>query len=108
MTDAMLRLARAVYPEWEWKVDEGRPYRMVRIDRYEIFAPDGHDAQYSMASRQFCDVLAWALDNGINVRDDEVFWYPTIETIRAERISHDGTASGIRAAVVEAARRVVK
>lgn len=58
-------------------------------------------------SDQFVGVLAWALVNGVNIRSDNVFWYPTPESCRFERIDHDGTAAGLRKAVTEAGMRVV-
>ena len=109
MTYAMLRLARAVYPEKAFIVNDGRVYSI-----YCEFDPANN-------SEQFVDVLAWLL------RQRPMHWYDGEErrvwielvagqihkTIYAEgeyitlqTWNHDCTPAGIRAAVVEAAVRV--
>lgn len=98
-TKQLLGLAMAVYPDSEWKMDGGLPYRMVRTDRYEIFAPHGDERQYSMAMHQFCDVLAWLLRKGVVIYPASIVWKCDFQ--------HDGTADGLRQAVTDAAVRVM-
>lgn len=105
--ESLLALARAVYPDYEWKIDGNYPYRMVRMDRYVIFNPAGDDRQYQGASECFVALLCWGMRNGINIRNDEVFWYQGHNDLIAKRISHDNTPASLRAAIVQAAGRVV-
>jgi len=105
----LLRLARAVYPDKPWQVDEERTIPFLGNGMY--FYPEHFDSQ-------FIDTLAWLSKNVccqrfrhgfLELRPLAVVFSIAAsgDDSRAVAIDHDGTASGIRAAVVEAAVRVV-
>lgn len=104
--ESLLALAKAVYPDYEWKMDGNYPYRMVRTDRYVIFNPAGDDRQYQGASECFVALLCWAMQNGINPRDDHVFYYIG-DSIRPNFVDHDNSPESFRNSLVQAACRVV-
>lgn len=97
MTDTMLRLARAVYPQHKWQqTADGEVFASFRVIPFD----PANNAD------QFCDVLAWLVDALPDLHIAKCSVTYSRNGFHIER--HDGTASGIRAAVVEAARRVVK
>lgn len=109
MTDAMLRLARAVYPQYEWTMYGSYPYRECETE-FERMVCTAVLFDPANNADQFCDVLAWmASRNHIELYDDSVLTNAPVDgEINLITISHDGTGAGIRAAAVEAATRVVK
>ena len=107
--NAMLELANAVYPDQPWKVDEERtiPYLGNGMYFYPEHFPE-----------QAWDVLAWLLcHRGERPHRHheltpwhvkEVYFTDDNEPINASVTMHDGTAAGIRKAIVHAALRCVE
>lgn len=101
MSEAMLRLARAVYgADAAWR-DGSEPRVYVRKDygAIEIFDPANN-------YEQAWEVLAWLLR--VNAAAFDIDGHRVHGYVGANPITckHNGTPSGIRAAVVEAAARV--
>lgn len=125
MTDAMLRLARAVYgeaahvgPHYDNHLDGTWTYTdcIVRIatdNGIDVFDPANN-------SEQFCEVLAWLLSPALSLAHPEKAFFTVtswnvlrsrfiddcLEPVTMFSVGHNGTPAGIRAAVVEAAVRV--
>lgn len=100
-----LALARAVYPDREWHIEDGVGVLGWSINPVECvtFDPENN-------ADQFCDVQAWlfALPGNNRVDGDGVFFVVGSDWWEKNFIPHpDGTASGIRRAVVQAAERCV-
>lgn len=115
MTDTtkLLALARAVYPDAVIESEGGVVFVYGKRHR-EFFDPILHDYQ-------FVDVLAWLLSWALRESDPEKRFF-TLGTWNISRmrfdegllepticwsVGHDGTESGLRAAVTEAGMRVV-
>jgi len=114
MTDAMLRLARAVYSDVTWTSDGGGECEDV-FDLHEgtIFDPANN-------SEQFVEVLAWLLSPALSMAHPKQALFTVtswnvmrsrfeddcMEPVTMFSVAHNGTPAGIRAAVVEAAVRV--
>lgn len=101
----MLKLAQAVYPDNR----AGYPDSIVTDDSWGlcvwvgenpcVFDPENN-------AEQFCDVLAWLLSNyEAAINGDDVTVY--IGNQQYAYTPHDGTAAGIRNAVLQAALRCV-
>lgn len=96
MTNAMLRLAKQVYPNRDWGVD--------RVDRRSVSSGCGNALVFFDPinnAEQFCDVQAWLLSRNFVISRCAVIGPP-----ECDDFDHDGTASGIRTAVVQAAMSV--
>ena len=95
-----IALAMAAIPSRKWTYDEGNEcVRAVADDggMDEDFDPENNPSQA-------WDVLAWLSNN-----DDPVKFFRGFIAMmmREVAVQHDGTASGIRRAVVQAAERCV-
>lgn len=99
----MLKLAQAVYPQHELFDDAGMCWQSVA--EQTGCAPSSFNPINNAA--QFCEVLAWL------TKQDEFsgmgHTYVRTDFGRYHTMyPHDGTAAGIRSAVVEAALKVVE
>ena len=98
-------LAKAVYPGIEvfWDLDDESAWFYVEGEP-ATFDPENN-------SDQFCDVLAWLLTYDLCARVESDCVFHDDGSLDYERpllhVDHDGTASGIRRAVVQAAERCV-
>ena len=110
MTDTkLLALARAVYPQHDVHTYTGVTDQVYW--KWRAKPEDGHYTVWNFDpannSDQFVAVLAWLLRNIATIvthRNVEV-WHSN--DILVCDIEHDGTPSGLRAAVTEAGMRVV-
>ena len=101
----LLALARAVYPDTEWFDDAGMCW-LTAAERTGR-AISGFDPANN--SDQAIEVLAWLLRGPrIEVDGDSIFTYDEDRFIDIVYAQHDGTASGLRMAIVEAAMRVLE
>lgn len=115
--DAMLKLARAVYPESQWEIDG--PQCVCRVDRHgfavENFDPANNDSQA-------VSVLCWLLSPALSMaHPQKQFFTVTSWNIQRMRFTEDidepvlcwsvgiesSDPASFRAAVTKAALRVV-
>lgn len=96
-TEKMLALARAVYPDMVWEANSH--HVVAQCNGFcVIFNPADSRANNPNSDEQFADTLAWLLRNGARIHPGFVEWKCDFP--------HDGTPSGLRAAVTEAGMRV--
>lgn len=103
MTDqgAMLKLARAVYPDAVVEAEGGVVFVYGKRHR-EYFDPNVHDYQ-------FVDVLCWTLNQDkCNDVDGHAVRVYIDGAQQATTVEHDNTPASFRAAVTKAALRVVQ
>ena len=104
--DAMLKLAERAMPEYRWhaSTDGAVMAKVQDVDDLVYFDPATNDSQ-AVA------VLLWLLshDTCNEVYRDGIVFYPSrARFVEPVRIEHDNTPASFRAAVTNAALRVVQ